>query len=98
MIVIVGAGIACLSVAYELVRRGARVTVVEANQIAVGASGVATSYLKSRLGNTAMRAIERDSIMVAVWNEWLAPDDIEDPEPVCLSSSPEAARLSCDPV
>ena len=40
----------------------------------------------------------RDSIMVAVWNERLDPDDMEDPEPVCLSSLLEAARLPCDPV
>ena len=44
------------------------------------------------------RDSRRDSIMVAVWNERLDPDDMEDPEPVCLSSLPEAARLPCDPV
>ena len=44
------------------------------------------------------RDSRRDSIMVAVWNERLDPDDIEDPELVCLSSLPEAARLPCDPV
>ena len=44
------------------------------------------------------RDSRRDSIMVAVWNEQLAPDDIEDPELVCLSSLPEAARVPCDPV
>ena len=44
------------------------------------------------------RDSRRDSSMVAVWNERLDPDDIEDPELVCLSSLPEAARLPCDPV
>ena len=44
------------------------------------------------------RDSRRDSITVAVWNERLDPDDMEDPEPVCLSSLPEAARLPCDPV
>ncbi|MEP1206931.1 MAG: FAD-dependent oxidoreductase [Rhizobiaceae bacterium] len=62
MIVIVGAGIAGLSLAYELSKRGAQVTVLESGAIASGASGVATSYLEPRLGNTAMRAIERESM------------------------------------
>ena len=62
MIVVIGGGIAGLSVAYELLKRGAKVTVIEANSIASGASGVATSYLEPRLGNTAMRAMERESM------------------------------------
>ena len=62
MIVIVGAGIAGLSLAHELGNRGAQVTVLESGTIASGASGVATSYLEPRLGNTAMRAIERESM------------------------------------
>ena len=62
MIVVIGGGIAGLSVAYELLKRGAKVTVIEASSIASGASGVATSYLEPRLGNTAMRAIERESM------------------------------------
>ena len=62
MIIVVGGGIAGLSVAHELLRRGANVTVVEASTVASGASGVATSYLEPRLGNTTMRAIERESM------------------------------------
>ena len=62
MIVVIGAGIAGLSLAHELLKRGAQVTVVEASTIASGASGVATSYLEPRLGNTAMRAIEREAM------------------------------------
>ncbi|NKB51507.1 MAG: FAD-dependent oxidoreductase [Rhizobiaceae bacterium] len=63
MIVVVGAGIAGLSLAYEICRRSATVTVLESDTIASGASGVATSYLEPRLGNTAMRAIEREAML-----------------------------------
>lgn len=59
MIVIIGAGIAGLSLGYELTKRGAQVTVLEAETIASGASGVATCYLEPRLGDTPMRRIER---------------------------------------
>jgi glycine oxidase len=62
MIVVVGAGIAGLSLAYKLCQRGAAVTVLETDSIASGASGVATSYLEPRLGNTALRSIERESM------------------------------------
>lgn len=62
MIVIIGAGIAGLSVGYELIKLGQKVTILERAKIASGASGVATSYLEPRLGNTAMRAIERESM------------------------------------
>lgn len=48
-IVIVGAGIAGLSVAYELVRRGHAVTVIEAGQIGGGQSGRTTAHLASAL-------------------------------------------------
>ena len=58
MIVVVGAGIAGLSIAYELSKAGADVIVLEANNIASGASGVATSYLEPRLGDTPIRAVE----------------------------------------
>ncbi len=62
MIVVVGAGIAGLSVAYELSKAGADVTVLEANTIASGASGVATSYLEPRLGGTSIRAVEWEGL------------------------------------
>lgn len=62
MIVIVGAGIAGLSTAFELSRRGAEVLVLEADHIASGASGVATSYLEPRLGSSPMRSIEWESL------------------------------------
>ncbi len=63
MIVVAGAGIAGLSLAYELCRRGVAVVVLESDTIASGASGVATSYLEPRLGHTAMRVIERESML-----------------------------------
>ena len=59
MIVIVGAGIAGLSLAYELTRRGNEVTVLEADTIASGASGVATSYLEPRLGRFRFACVLR---------------------------------------
>ena len=62
MIVIIGAGIAGLSLGYELVKCGEEITILEADKIASGASGIATSYLEPRLGNTAMRAIEREAM------------------------------------
>ena len=70
MIVIVGAGIAGLSLAYELSHRGNKVTVLEANTIASGASGVATSYLEPRLGTTPARAIEHEAMRR--WEDYAA--------------------------
>ena len=63
MIVVVGGGIAGLSVAAALADAGAKVTVLEANRIAGGASGVATSYLEPRLGQTAMRRLEWEALV-----------------------------------
>ena len=70
MIVIVGAGIAGLSLAYELTQRGNEVTVLEADTIASGASGVATSYLEPRLGTTPARAIEHEAMRR--WEDYAA--------------------------
>lgn len=62
MIIIVGAGIVGLSLGYALAKCGAAVTICEANTIASGASGIATSYLEPRLGKTAMRAVEWEGL------------------------------------
>lgn len=73
MICVVGAGIAGLSVAYELTKCGAQAAVFEENSIANGASGVATCYLEPRLGNTPMRRLEREAL--ERWPHWV--DDLE---------------------
>ena len=70
MIIVVGAGIAGLSLAYELCQRGSQVTVLEADTIASGASGVATSYLEPRLGTTPARAIEHEAMRR--WEDYTA--------------------------
>ena len=59
MIAIIGAGISGLSLAHSLVKRGQQVTILEAGQVASGASGMATSYLERRLGNNAIRTLEQ---------------------------------------
>ncbi len=68
MILIIGAGIAGLSLGWELLKAGADVTLVEAGSIASGASGVATSYLEPRLGETAMRKLEWQAFRK--WPTW----------------------------
>ena len=62
MIVIVGGGIAGLSLACALLEKGADVTLLEKNTIGSGASGVATSYLEPRLGSTPSRKIEWEAL------------------------------------
>ena len=63
MIAVIGAGIAGLSTAHQLALRGADVLVLEAGEIACGASGVATSYLEPRRGKkTAARLIEQEAL------------------------------------
>lgn len=68
MIAVIGAGIAGLSLAFELVKIGADVTVFDAVQSGGGASGAATSYLEPRLGHTPTRLIEQQS--VAAWDDY----------------------------
>ncbi|MEM1039842.1 MAG: FAD-dependent oxidoreductase [Pseudomonadota bacterium] len=61
MIVVIGGGIVGLSVADQLLQRGKVVTVLEADTLACGASGVATSYLEPRLGSTPLRLVEQEA-------------------------------------
>ena len=61
MIGIIGAGVSGLTLAYALLKKGAQVTIVEADTIASGASGMATTYLEPRLGSTPTRLIEKTS-------------------------------------
>ena len=65
MIVIIGAGIAGLSLGWELARTGADVTILEKNTIASGASGAAGAYLEPRPGKGKLRALEWASL-----NRW----------------------------
>lgn len=62
MIIIVGAGIAGLSLGWQLAKRGQSVTILERGKIGSGASGAAAAYLEPRLGTGAMRALEWASI------------------------------------
>ena len=75
MIVLIGAGIAGLSLGYELTKCGAQVTVLEAETIASGASGVATCYLEPRLGDTPMRRLEKDAL--ARWPDFVTELEAE---------------------
>ncbi|MEM7425324.1 MAG: FAD-dependent oxidoreductase [Pseudomonadota bacterium] len=72
-IVIIGAGIAGLSLAWSLTGSGHAVTVVDAGAVGAGASRAATAYLEPRLGSGGLRAIEWASA-----REWPAlADEIE---------------------
>ncbi len=62
MIVIVGGGIAGLSLAWQLLKAGAPVTLLERGGVGSGASYAAASYLEPRLGHSAMRDIEWASV------------------------------------
>ena len=62
MIVIIGAGIAGLSLGWELAGSGADVTIFEKNTIASGASGAAGAYLEPRPGKGKLRALEWASL------------------------------------
>jgi len=62
LIIVIGGGIAGLSLAWQLVQTGAPVTVVEKGAIGSGASFAAASYLEPRLGRSAMRDIEWTSV------------------------------------
>ena len=64
-VTIVGGGIAGLSLGWELLRHGRRVTVREANTIGSGTSHAATSYMEPRLGDperSAARRMEWESL------------------------------------
>ncbi|MCP5080811.1 MAG: FAD-dependent oxidoreductase [Alphaproteobacteria bacterium] len=66
-VIIIGGGIAGLSLGLELTKRGADVTLLEQNEIASGASGAAAAYLEPRTGTGGLRAIEWASL-----EEWPA--------------------------
>lgn len=58
MIIIVGGGIAGLSLGWHLSKKGEKVTVIEQHHVGSGASGAASAYLEPRLGTGAMRKLE----------------------------------------
>lgn len=62
VIIIVGGGIAGLSLGWQLVKRGEKVTLIEAQHVGSGASWAASAYLEPRLGTGAMRALEWASL------------------------------------
>ena len=74
MIIIVGGGIAGLSLGWQLAKRGAQVTLIEQNKLASGASHAAGSYLEARLGTGAMRELEWSA--VKIWPRFAA--DVEE--------------------
>lgn len=68
MIVIIGAGVAGLSLGWELLNAGAKVTIVEKDQVAAGASGASGAYLEPRPGKGKLRALEWASL--DLWPEF----------------------------
>jgi len=58
LIIIVGGGIAGLSLGWKLSQKGEKITVIEQHHIASGASGVASAYLEPRLGSGPTRTLE----------------------------------------
>jgi glycine oxidase len=70
MIAVIGAGIAGLSVAWELAKAGAEVAVFDAAKPGGGASGAATSYLEARLGKTPTRRLEQQAVVA--WDAYAA--------------------------
>ena len=61
-VTIVGGGVAGLSLAWALTKRGRRVDVWEAGTVGGGASAVATSYMEPRLGRTPARRLEWEAV------------------------------------
>jgi glycine oxidase len=68
MIIIVGAGIAGLSLGWELLKAGEEVIIVEKDLVAAGASGASGAYLEPRPGKGKLRALEWASLNL--WPEF----------------------------
>jgi len=62
LIIIVGGGIAGLSLGWYLTKQGETVTLIEQHHVGSGASWAASAYLEPRLGTGAMRSLEWASI------------------------------------
>src|SRR2546426_8053732 len=61
-VVVVGAGIVGLSIAYHLARRGASVTVLERSGIGAGASGVQPGGVRQQWGTRVNCSLARESM------------------------------------
>jgi len=70
LIIIVGGGIAGLSLGWCLSQKGQKVTVIEQHHVGSGASGVASAYLEPRLGSGPTRNLEWAAIKL--WPEFAA--------------------------
>ncbi len=68
MILIIGAGIAGLSLGWQLVQSGADVTIIDKGKAGGGASGAAGAYLEPRPGKGKLRALEWASL--DLWPEF----------------------------
>ncbi len=68
MIVIIGAGIAGLSLGWKLASAGADVAILEKGKVASGASGASGAYLEPRPGRGKLRALEWASL--DLWPEF----------------------------
>ncbi len=66
-VVIVGAGVMGCSAAYWLSKEGYKVSVVEKESVAVGASGMASSHW-SELGHGAWKALEKPQLAELAWH------------------------------
>lgn len=74
MIIIIGGGIAGLSLGWQLVQRGGAITVLEQKTIGSGASHAAAAYLEPRRGTGAMRDLEWAA--VKLWRDFAARVEI----------------------
>ncbi len=74
MIIIVGGGVAGLSLGWQLAKKGVSITLLEQSEIGSGASQAAGAYLEPRLGTGAMRSLEWSAIKL--WRAFA--DDVEE--------------------
>ena len=57
-VIIIGGGIAGLSLGWHLQRLGCTVSIIERDTVGSGASRAATAYLEPRTGSSGLRQIE----------------------------------------
>ena len=92
-IVVIGAGIVGVTIAFELVKKGANVTLIEKNSPASGASGHSFSWINatypkrpydynllSQLGISAYKSLETEIDLKIRWNgslEWFREEKLQ---------------------